>query len=77
MSTTKIQANREYKVQGIMIDGERANVTFHRTFNGAYRTARRLSNAYDRRRLQIRVEIRRLGHNGKYWLVDDYGMIEY
>lgn len=76
MSTTKIQANREYKVQGIMIDGARANVTYHRTFSGAQRTACRLDSAYDRRRLQIRVEIRRRGCDGRYWLVDDHGMIE-
>ena len=66
----KHNANREYKVQGVMIDGARTNISYHRTESGARRAQRRLENAYASRRLQIVVEGRRLNDAGKYALLD-------
>lgn len=42
-----------YKCRGEMIDGTKCNATFHRTYEGALRTAKKLARAYNRRRLMI------------------------
>ena len=66
----KHNANREYKAQGVMIDGTRTDISYHRTESGARRAQRRLKNAYASRRLQIVVEVRRLNDEGKYAILD-------
>ena len=65
-------ANREYKTQGVMIDGTRCDISYHRTESGARRAQKRLNAAYCRRRLEIRTEVRQLNDEGKYFLLDDY-----
>ena len=62
--------NQNYRVCGVMIDGKNCDMTFHRYLDTAQKQAAKLIKAYDKRSLQIRVEIRFLNQNNKYQLIE-------